>query len=368
MSTALFETASLIDAVRKAARFAPTKGAELDKAGGILIELSMPVDTPVATIRSTDLSVFFRQTLRPLEMTLDRETWRVSSELFEAIISRLPMGMGSTVGLWDDDQGALHIECGTVKAKLHLYDEAVDFPQWAAFDPSGMEVSTGFAQRVSQVKWATDKKADNVLSGVHIDGEYLWATDRHCAVRVPLACPVGRPVTVPLAELTELVRDHPEVALRAAEDALEVAPDADTQVRVVLLTGQYPSLAAFMGSAMANTVPVEKGVLVGAIERLVVLDPSDRFPLMRMFFEGDQLQLKREVQGIGWINEDITLSAPVEEPFELWVTPTMLRNILMHCAGTVIEFSYGEIATAPFSVRDDAGFLAVGLPRRPSSL
>lgn len=365
MSRAVFETATLADAIRKAARFAPTKGAELDKAGGIVIDLSDPVDTPLADIRSTDLRVFYRQTIRPIELTITRTSWRVSSVLLEAVTSRLPMGLGSTVTLYDE-QNSLHIQAGKVKAKLNLINDEVPFPEWEPFDPFGLSVVENFAQRVSQVRWATDTKANNVLSGVHIDGQQLIATDGKCAVRVPLECPLAAPVTAPLSELIELIKDHPEVALRATSESLEVMPDQDTQVRVVLLKGEYPNVAIVIDNPMVEHLTTEKGPLLAAIDRLLALDSSDRFPVMRMLFDGSSLEMKREVPDIGWINEELELETLV--PFyEMWVNPILLRNMLQNTSHNEVELAWGADSLSPFKVSDGTGYEVVGLPRRKTA-
>lgn len=362
MSRATFETATLADAIRKAARFAPSKGAELDRAGGIVIDLELPLDTPVATVRATNLNVFYRQTIFPLRLTVDRPHWRVSSVLLENVVSRLPMQLGSTVELWDVD-GCLHLMAGKVQAKLNLFDIDASYPAWSAFDPYGMELVEGFSRRVAQARWATEAKAGNILSGVHIDGDALWATERTCAVKVALECPVDRPVTAPLGEVTELVRDHPEVYLRATTDALEILVDEDTQVRVILLAGEYPVLSGFLESPMTEVMTLDKTALLAAVDRLMVLDSGDRYPVMKMEFGESGLRLRREVPDIGWIDEQIEL-AEVPAPYEFWVNPLVLRNILGGTNKNEIEFAHGAEPLAPFRVADGDGYTATALPRR----
>lgn len=365
MSRATFETASLADAIRKATRFAPIKGAELDRAGGIVLDLEMPMETPVVTVRSTNLSVFYRQTIRPLRMEMDTTRWRASSVLLEAVLSKLPMQLGSTVDLEDRGE-SLHITAGKVRAKLNLYDVDAAYPEWPVFDPSGLELVEGFAQRVSQVRWACDSKAGNLLAGVHIDGSHLWATDRTCAVIVPLACPVDRPVTAPLADLVDLVKDHPEVSLRATEDALEVLVDEDTQVRVLLYAGAYPALGPFLNSPMESVAVLDKQALLAAIERLMVLDHTDRFPIMNMQIAENLITLRREVPDVGWIDEAIELREMLP-PFDFWVNPITLRNMLQASAKSEIELAHGRGPLDPYSIRDGDGFVTVGLPRRVTS-
>jgi DNA polymerase III sliding clamp (beta) subunit (PCNA family) len=367
VSSVTFETATLADAVRKAARFAPTKGAELDKAGGIMIELEEPMETPVVTLRSTNLSVFYRQTIRPVRMSLNgTEHWRVSSVLLENIVSKLPMTLGATVTIADDGD-SLKIKAGKIRSQIRLYDPDAHFPNWAPFDPSGLEVVEGFAQRVAQVKWACEQKAGTVLAGVHIDGEHLWATDRTTAVRVPLACPVDRPVTVPLSDLLDLVRDHPEVALRAAEDALEVMPDEDTQVRVMLLAGEYPrsGLHNFLGFPVGEPLVLDRQQILPAIERLMVLDSGDRYPVIKVEL-GDEMRFRREVPDVGWIDEAIELRAPTE-PYSMWINPTALREAIQAIGGGEIELAHGAGPLDAYAVRDGRGFIAMTMPRKVSA-
>ncbi len=365
MSSATFETATLADAVRKAARFAPGKGAELDKAGGIVIDLEEAVDTPYCTVRSTNLSVFYRQTIRPIRASWDGTTrWRVSSKLLEAVVSKLPMALGATVTMVDDE-GSLKIKAGAVRAKINLYDPDSYFPDWPIFDPSGMESVENFAQRVAQVKWACEQKAGNVLAGVHIDGEHLWATDRTTAVRVPLTCPVDRPVTVPLGDLLDLVRDHPEVALRAAEDALEVHPDPDTQVRVLLLTGDYPlaGMKAFMAFEVGEPIMLDKQQIAPAIARLMGLDEADRSPVIHFALDGTQLRMKREVTDVGWIDETIELGVDAK-PYGMWINPDALTAAIGAIKTADVILSHGAGPLDAYRVEDGHGFVAMTMPRK----
>lgn len=365
MTTATFETATLADAVRKAARFAPTKGAELDKAGGIMIELEEPMETSVATIRSTNLSVFYRQTIRPVRMTLDGTArWRVSSVLLENIVSKLPMTLGATVTIADDGD-SLKIKAGKIRSQIRLYDPDAHFPDWSPFDPYGMETVEGFAQRVAQVRWACEQKAGTVLAGVHIDGEHLWATDRTTAVRVPLLCPLDRPVTVPLSDLLDLVRDHPEVALRASEDALELMPDQDTQVRVMLLAGEFPrgGLRDFLNFPVGEPVMLDKQMVLPAIDRLMVLDAGDRYPVVKVELCDAQMRFRREVPDVGWIDETIELPQEVQ-PYSMWINPTALREALQAIAGADVEFAHGDGPLDAYSIKDGRGFTAMTMPRK----
>ena len=58
-TTIVFENAILADAVNKAARVSPTKGAAFDKAAGIVFDVEPQKRT--AFVRSTDLEVSFEQ-------------------------------------------------------------------------------------------------------------------------------------------------------------------------------------------------------------------------------------------------------------------------------------------------------------------
>lgn len=362
MTTATFETATLADAVGKASRFAPNKGSALDKSAGVVMHISP--DGP-ALIRSTDLAVFFRQHLIPSSVRGLGATWRVPSRLFNSVLAGLPMHLGSTVVLADkDNDGSLYLKCGGVKAKLTLISPDMPFPRWEPFDPEDMGIVEQLADRLGQVGWCTEEKGDTILSGIHMDGQYLYATNRDEAVRVPLACPVEHPVTAPLQLIHSLVKDHPEVHIRIGT-RLELSTDPDTQLEVLLLEGQYPKLAPFLETAMEHELVIRRDPILAAIERLLIIVQGERYPTLQIEFEGGLLRLTMDQPEVGRLIEE--LEVPECAPFKFFANPLSLKHLLSNARQGEVRFHHTGDPHKPIRVMDDQGYVAVAMPRRKAT-
>lgn len=361
-----FETATLADAITKAARHAPKKGSAVDRSAGIVLEVDVAARKCV--VRSTDLAIFYRQELGIVNLKGDADisevSWRVSSVFFEALVTRLPMHMGATVTLAEKgDDGMLWLQAGGVKARLNIIDRGINFPLWDAFDPEGMTVVENLAERLGQVGWAVDTKSSGVLGGVYLDGHHIFATDRNVAARVPLECELDRPVCAPLQEIEQLVKNHPELHVRIAGNFLEVMPDPDTQLRVGLLEGDYPAIGPFLEQEMPIQVELDREPLLAAIDRLLVITQGERYPLLKVEFRGSTLRLTIEAEEVGRISEDIDLGHEAE-PFTFFCTPGYLRPMLKASKNARVSYERYDDPLKNFRLSDGHGFLSVTAPRR----
>lgn len=362
MTAATFETATLADAISQAARFAPTKGSALDRSAGIVLAI---VPGEAAVVRSTDLSVFYRHTLTPISTRGEAAIWRAPSGLLAAVLSGLPMQLGSTVTLADkDDDGFLYIRCGGVKAKVRTIDSNLAFPTWEPFDLAGMGVVEHLADRLAQVGWCTEKKGVDVLTGIHIDGSYLWATNRNEAVRVPLACPVARPITAPLQVVQSVVKDYPEIRVRVGA-RLELSPDPDVQLELGLYEGAYPAIEGFLEAVLPYSFAIAKGPVLEAIDRLLVIVEGERYPVLKVEFEAEGLlRLTMDDPDRGRLIEEIAV--PAVDAFTFFVTPLSLRWLLSSTRQPEVWFHHSADPFGQYRITDDLGFVAAAMPRRVS--
>lgn len=364
MITAIFEVATLADAISKAARYAPTKGSALDRSAGVVIELDP--ETGSAEVRATDLAVFYRQRIpmttckgtdRPL-------TWRVSSVLAQAVIGRLAMTLGANVVLAvKDEDPFLYIRSGTTRARLRLFASAHDFPRWDPFETYDMATVNGFADRLAQVQWATNSKSNSADGGVLVSGEHLYASDGYVIARVACPCPVSRPVVAPVQLALSLVRNYPEIALRATEDRLELAIDADTQMSMLLLTGSNPPSAfdRLLNLELPHRFELEREHALAAIERLLTIAEGDRYPVVEMEAQGSAIRLTLDVDEVGTIIEELVTDA---EPFKLRLTPNNLRSMLEGARRSTVTISHSADPMKPIRLDDGLGYTALCLPRR----
>jgi DNA polymerase III sliding clamp (beta) subunit (PCNA family) len=362
MRKAIFEVAGLADAVSKANRIAPTKGAAFDRAAGIVVEVNPDALHPVI-IKSTDLDVTYHQVVSVLDMGDEKVTWRVPAQLFNGVMSTLPIGNSSTVRLADNGDGHLYFLCGKTKAKLRLI--AGEYPHFTPFDADNLATVPGLARRLNQVSWATDDNRTQVLGGIHMDGEYLFACDRQNMAMVPCKVPVDRPVTAPLSDIASLIKNTSEVAMRAGTKHLELMPDAWTQTTCVLYAADYPNVKQLMKSNQTGQILVVSEALVAALDRMLVLVKAERYPTTTIKIGDGSMYLEMEVPDVGKIADEIEVQGgETHDPFIITFSPDCLKSALAASGREKTTIKYGPTNLSPIIVEDDNQFLALMMPRQ----
>lgn len=342
---AVASTATLADAVARAARVAPSKGAGFDKACGVLIE-GWPFSGKLV-IRSTDLSSTYRQ---EVAADVDGEaTWRLPSALLAGILTGLPMSPGGQVTLTDEGLTAeVKIQAGTAKSRLRLI--MGDFPAWDAFDAEPLVHVSDFGQRVEQVAWATDPKG-TVLSGVHINGEKLIACDMYKVCVVPLVVPVETPITAPLLTLAALLKNAGDVSLQATEKKLRLLLDPETQATTELILAEYPNVERVMRDTFSGQVTVSREDLQSAIDRMLVLVAGDRYPRLRVGFGDGVVMLKMEDEQAGVMQNEVDCKGGQADTFIIELTPRSFIGALAHANHPEVTVKYGPKDDQTISVQ-----------------
>lgn len=371
---AIFEVATLADAVAKAFRVAPTKGAAYDKASGIMIELN-PFDLvePVV-IKSTNLEVTYRQHVSCLEQGDEPASWRVHARLLHDLMSQMPMGMGNTVLLQQitgsKADGYLYFVCGKMKAKLQLI--VSEFPNIVRYDPDELVAVRDLSRRLAQVAWATDAKALNILAGVHLNGKQLIATDKNAAVVVPCEVPISRPVTAPLNEIASLIKNTSEVHMFADDTHMWVSPDQWTQTTCTLHAGDYPDVPKLLEGfekRFTGKLIAECETLKAAIDRSLVLVKSERYPRTTVEIGEGTMKLTVEVPGVGKIADEIDIQGgqpPGAEPFIFLFAPDYLKRAVEASGRQTIELRYGPSPLSPLLLCDDNDYKVIMMPMQPT--
>lgn len=362
MKKAIFEVATLADAVQKANRIAPTKGAAHDRAAGIVVEVNPNSLEPVV-IKSTDLDVTFRMIVNVLEVGNEPVTWRVPSQLFNGIMSTLPVGRESTVRLAENGDGFLYFLCGKTKAKLRLI--MGEYPVWTPFANDNLATVPGLARRLTQVAWATETKGSGVLGGVHIDGEYLYGCDRQNMAMVPCQVPVDRPVTAPLSDVAALIKNTSEVAMRAGSQTIELMPDAWTQTTCVLFGADYPKVKNLLRDNQSGQILVISDVLVQALDKMLVLVKAERYPTTTIKIGDGSMYLEMEVPEVGKIADEIEVVGGEQTgQFIITFSPDCLKQALGASGREKVTIKYGPTNLSPMVVEDDNQFFALMMPRQ----
>lgn len=359
MTMLICETAVLADAVQKAARVAPSKGAAFDKAQGVMLEVRPDKPSPLY-VKASDLEVTYLQRVPVVSVEGDDMNWRFPSALFAGIMSSLPMGAGQNVTLTSID-GNIEILAGKKRAVIRLIASDV-FPTIKPFDPAGMATVDDLARRVEQAAWSTDNDSP-VLCGIRIDGENVAGCDRTNLVMAPCKVPIDASITVPLRTVAPLLRNIGPVQMRATDYRLELMPDGDTQITSILLSGAYPKVELIKREEFSGSFHVSRDVLIEAINGMLVLVRGERYPYLHIHLEPNVMSLDMEVSETGKMQDSIEIDGG--DSFDLWVTPQNIMNAVSHANRDNVEIHYGPTNMQPIRVTDGDGYEFWGMPLRP---
>lgn len=257
------ETATIADAMVKAARVAPSGfGSGEVFTAGILIEFDE--NTNDVFVSSTDLNVFFRRRISGLQV-IGSGCWRVAP-VASKFLDSLPKSRGAVVTLTDTKiPGQLAMtqqkRRGETTGSVPLILNSA-FPEWNPFSEDGSIAINGLASKIEAVAWAASKddEATPELSGVYLDGNYAMATNRYVCASVPIVIPAlaDGPVTIPVKNLTGVIHHAGDVLLTKTEKGLGITPDEYTQVEVSRFAEnkcgllKLPNANAYNGSITVN--------------------------------------------------------------------------------------------------------------------
>lgn len=358
-----FETATIADAVGKAARIAPSKGVAFDKSAGIVLEIEP--GSGIVVLRASNLEVTYREEVRALEVGDEAARWRLPSELFADVLAGLPIGSGASTSLTADPKsGWIHLKSGRRRSRFSQIHG--DFPEFPKFDDTGLEAVPDFAMRVKQAAWAADK-AQPPWSGVHIDGETITATDRYRLVRVPCAVPIEQPITVPMTILTPILRDTMMTRLKAEERRLLLMPDEYTQITSAIFDATYPTKERLEGVARKDfmaQIELDRQEFLDTLSAMLVMVKSERYPRMHMDFHAGELQLFMQVPDKGEIEDTIEVAYSGED-FHIEVTPQYLTHALNASSRPKVTMKFGPLPTQNLGISDSDDYHAWIMPRQP---
>lgn len=371
MTKITVETATLADAVAKAARVSPTKGAAFDKASGILFEID-PMKPDRIYVKSTDLEVTYLQKVPVLHVDAQQEDlWRIPA-LISNIVTNLPLGIGSELTMERTGPGEITLKCGRKKAKVRSFDPD-SFPRVNPFDPRDMGEVEMFPTRLNQAAWATDPESE-ILSGVHINGTHLVACDRTRLVQVPCKVPVDDPITVPLRAIAPVIRNAGSVKVRVQKDRLQIMPDEDTQITSMVLAAQYPNVKGIIRDNFDGRVSVDREAFFESLNRMLIMVKSERYPRVLVTLRKDSIHIKVSDASTGEMEDEIDAKGGPDVDFLMEFTPSTLTNALEVSTRAQVDFDYGgSVANPAFTANmlpihffDDGGFDAWLMPLSPA--
>ena len=351
MTKVTFETATIADAIKKAARVAPSRGEAFDKAAGLVVEVN-PDQEPSIVLRATNLDIYYREWIDTVDVEGEATIWRLPAALIASVMATLPIGSGKTVTLEEVKQGHgqhLLLKSGKTKAKFNLM--MMDhYPEWDIFDPDDMEIIDDLGGRISMVEWAADK-SQVPLCGIYFTGDSLVSTDRYRVARTPLAVPnlPDQDVIVPAGILGSILKQTGEVRIGFTETQMLLMPNETTQLRVVRFAAEYPPrINVIMNPSRTASVEVPKDQLLDIIRRASVFSGDDRMPTIRLFLGSEEVAVMLDNADVGRIADVIDVPGQcAHSRVEMKFTPKFLTDALDKVPNERVTLGYNHETHTP---------------------
>lgn len=356
-SSITFETATIADAIKKAVKIAPTKGAAFDKANGILLEFDPSGPMPLAVLRATNLDLFSMEWVNVATMSGEPARWRLPHALLGMVLASLPIGTDKTVTLTSEATAhgyMVHLKSGNTKAKLQPLDPE-HYPEWGAFDPEHMYPASDLGGRIDMVEWAASKSQPE-LAGVYLDGKIAAATDSYRLAAVPLAIPdLKDPIVVPAGLIGQTLRQTGDVQIGVSGNFLNIMPDQYTQMRSIVMMSKFPKIEKIMAAEVSHHIDVDSEQLLEVMARINSFSLGDRVAPFRIFIGLEEMVIGMINESVGSIQDKIELPGQAtHDRMELKFTPRNIMEALQKSPNKDISIHYNAGAEKTV-VRIDGG-------------
>lgn len=365
MGTAIvFETATIADSIKKAARIAPAKaGHAFDKASGIVFDI-YPGEDASCVLRSTNLNAFYAEVVASVSTDGSATRWRLPAQLLAGVVGTLPIGSGKQVK-FEQEGSKVKITSGRMKATMMLADPDY-YPNWEMFDGTSMTMVSGLGGRIAQVEWAASPHNDPPLSGVYLDGEWAIATDRYRLARVPCRIALPRPIVIPSGVLGQALRQMGDTGVAVGGHMLYLAPDDYTQLQTVIYDVEYPAIEKVMRTDHPATLTLRKQAVLDVLNRANNFAGADRTPLLRIYVGKGEFAPFMQNDEVGLLGD--VLDCPGEadhKRIEIRFTPKNLIDAISNAPNDNISFGYDpELPNRPIYLNGGSGYEAWVVPRQ----
>lgn len=374
MTSVTFETATIADAVRRAARIAPGKaGHAFDKAAGLFFEINPSGDVQ-CIIRATNLDAFHTEVIATVSSDGDAARWRLPSQLLGAVVGSLPPKSGAQV-TFSQENKKITIQQGRMRSSMNLIDDD-SYPDWDMFDSSNLTMVQGLGQRVAMVEWAAASDGTPPLGGVHLDGEYAYATDRYKVARVPCKINLVKPITIPAGILGQCLKSMGDTGMGVSDTQLLLAPDDWTQLKTVIYDIQYvPVKMLFDTTGYEHTCEVNKSDLLDKLNRAGSYAGAERNPLLTTYWGKGEIAVVMENPEVGLFGDVVECPGQLDHKrVVIRFTPKNLIDTLNNAPDAKVKLHYDLEPDAAISktikVTGGAGFECMVMKRqetRPSA-
>lgn len=333
---AIFYIATLADAVSRAARVAPNKGAAFDQAHGLILERT----EGIFIVRSTNLDVYYQEKINDVVSYdgPDEFVWRLPARVFDGILQRMPTEGEVTMFTKEGDPNHAHLQCGRKRGRLRLATDADLFPPHPGMlDASRFVDADGLGNKLKQVGWATAKDAPP-LTGIHFDGEYVAATDRYTLVRLPFELEIEEPFTVPLSLLSGTLANLPgKFSLAATKSNMQLKVGEEIEIITTVFAEKFPDVSKMPTSGYPMHFFVSRENLSTMISDMLVLVKNERYPRINLDLTEDALEVSMHVPEVGTLQDVLDVTWQDYDDFHIEFTPEYLVKALEGCDATTVK-------------------------------
>jgi DNA polymerase III sliding clamp (beta) subunit (PCNA family) len=368
VTSVTFETATIADAIRRAARIAPGKaGHAFDKAAGIFMEIN-PKDDVQCLVRATNIEAFHTEIIATVGSEGEPARWRLPSMLMANIVGNLPPKSGSTVKFTQEDR-KIRITTGKMRASMNLIDNE-SYPDWEMFDGSELTMVGGLGGRVGMVEWAASGDNSPPLCGVYLDGEWAVATDRYKLARVPCKIEnLPRPIIIPSGILGQALKTMGDTGVMATANQLLLAPDDYTQLRLAMYDAKYPPVERIFDTQYEAVVEVMKTELLEKVQQANQYAGAERNPMLRTFWGKGEIAVMMENAEVGIIGDVVECPGFLDHArVEIKFTPKNLTDALSNAPESKVKIHYGYteegLKTPTIKIDGGAGYQAWVMKRQ----
>lgn len=357
MTSVTFETATIADAIRRAARIAPGKaGHAFDKAAGIFMEIN-PAGDVQCLIRATNIEAFHTEIIATVASEGEPTRWRLPSALMSNIVGSLPPKSGATVKFTQENR-KIRITTGKMRASMNLIDNE-SYPDWEMFDGTQLTMVSGLGGRVGMVEWAANNDGNPPLCGVYLDGQYAVATDRYRLARVPCRIEnLPKPIIIPSGILGQALKTMGDTGVMATESQLLLAPDDYTQLRLSMYDATYPPVHLIFATEYEAVAEVNKSDLLEKIARANQYAGAERNPRLRTFWGKGEIAVMMENEEVGIVGDVVECPGFLDHPrIEVQFTPKNLSDALNNAPESKVKIHYGysEAGVKQSTIKIDGG-------------
>lgn len=366
MTKLRFEVASLAAAIKKASRIAPTKsGKALDSSAGIVFEISPQYPNQV-TLKATNLEVFYLEVVSALEVVADQPTvWRLSSTMLASIIGSYPLGSGQTMTMEHKGQ-QIHLSQNRSRGRLNMM-RPEGYPQWVAVPPVDLCNVEKFGALIAAVEWAAAKRGEPPLTGVHLNGHAVAATDRYRLAMMPCPVTLPAPITIPAGVLGAVIRPEADVQMGMINNTLLLMPDDSTQIRTVIYDVKFPNVTTFATYTPPAMIEVNKSGVIDILQRAVIMTQNERdVPTVTVIVGKGEFAAMGLDQEMGLLGDSIMLNGTqaAHPRVQFKFTPQNIIDGINNCPSDKVVIYYNpEDITKPWKIDGGSGYIAIGVPR-----